>query len=332
MIAALMLAAAAPLHFTVNWETADVRAGDEVVARVFCSSASGVDASLMTEAQRAERDDVLRRIDSTWEGESRRGRARLTLALSKADSAAPSAGVTHVDCRFLFPEGTVVRTDFVLSSPSGSEATVVEDIQSGQYLAVEKVGKPSELPELYRLLIGGTSFIEPGREKMDAAKREDLQRRIREVGEQVAAKTRAIAEVNGQRDLLAAGATDDEIGAALAGMWGNLDGEPRKRIERVLGVLAVVRAAVDQESRNMDTATSAALLPASSLRFKGVPAIDAPAGTKLVRTSKLTGTMGLQPPPEDVAKPFYGERGWWTLDFSASFPSQVERLLRGDRR
>ena len=41
--------------------------------------------------------------------------------------------------------------------------------------------------------------------------------------------------------------------------------------------------------------------------------------------------MDLQPPPEEVTKPFYGRRGWWVLDFSSSFPSQVERLLRGDR-
>ncbi|HQT95309.1 MAG TPA: hypothetical protein PK435_11790 [Thermoanaerobaculaceae bacterium] len=40
--------------------------------------------------------------------------------------------------------------------------------------------------------------------------------------------------------------------------------------------------------------------------------------------------MNLQPPPEEVTKPLYGRRGWWALDFSASFPSQVEHLLRGD--
>ncbi len=331
MIPALvLLAATQPLHFTVSWETAEVRAGEEVAARVFCTWASGVDESLMTDAQRAQRDDVIRRIDSTWEGESRRGRLRLTLALSKADGAVPSAGVHHHDCRFLFPDGTGVRVDLLISFPSGSDAVVVEDLVSGQYWAVEKVGKRSDLPELYRLFIGGTSFVEPGREKMDAAKREELQRRIREEGERAAAKTRAIAEVNGQRELLAAGVTDDEIGAALARMWGNLDGEPRARIERVLGILAVVRAAMGEPSDYRTTAVGTHL-PASALRFKGVPAIDAPTGTKLIRTSKLTGTMNLQPPPDDVAKPFYGKRGWWTLDLSASFPSQVERLLRGDR-
>ncbi len=330
MIATLILAAAAPLHFTVNWATADVRAGDEVVARVFCSSASGVDESLLTDAQRAQRADVIRRIDSTWEREPRRGRLRLVLALSKADGAAPSAGVHHHDCRFLFPDGTGVRVDSLVSFPSGSEAVVVEDLGSGQYLAVEKVGKPSDLPELFHLLIGGTYFLEPGREKMDAAKREELQRRIREEAERAAAKTRAVAEVNGQRDLLAAGATDDEIGAALARMWGNLDGEPRTRIERVLGMLAVVRAGIGKTT-DFDTAVPEADMPASALQFNGLPAIQTPAGTRLVRTSKPIA-MDLQPPPEDVAKSFYGERGWWTLDFSRSFPGQIERLLRGDRK
>ncbi|HVN75457.1 MAG TPA: hypothetical protein VMT19_04005 [Thermoanaerobaculaceae bacterium] len=332
MVAALVLAAAVPLHVTVSWETAEVRAGDEVAARVLCTTERGVDESLLTDAQRAQRDDVLRRVDSSWEGESRRGRMRLVLALAKADGAVPSAGVHHNGCRFLFPDQTVVRADFVLSSPTGSEAVVVEDLESGQYLAVEKLGKPSDLPELLHLFIGGTSFVGPGHEKLDAAKREELQQRIREVSEREAAKTRAIAEVNGQRDLLAEGATDDEIGAALAAMWCNLDGEPRTRTERVLGILAFIRTAIDKEPPDMEALTSGALLPATALRFKGVPAIQAPAGTRVVRTSKRTdGMIQLEPPPEDVAKAFYGRRGWWTLDFSASFPSQVERLLRGDR-
>ncbi len=329
MIATLILAAAAPLHFTVSWETAEVRAAEGVAARVLCTSASGVDDSLLTDAQRAQRDDVLRRVDSTLERETRRGKARLVLALSEANGAAPAARVVHDGCRFLFPDGTVVRADFVLSNPTGSEAVVVEDLEGGQYLAVEKVGKPSDLPNLFERLIRGNYFVKPGHAKMDAPEREELQRRIREESQRAAAKTRAVVEVNGQRDLLAAGATDDEIGGALAGMWGNLDGEPRTRIERVLGILAVVRATIRKQT-DFRTAVHDADLPASALRFKGLPAVPAPAGTRLVRTSTHFG-MGLEPPPEDVAKPFYGERGWWTVDFSASFPSQVERLLRGDR-
>ena len=166
----------------------------------------------------------------------------------------------------------------------------------------------------------------------DEAEHEQLMRHIREELERAAAKTRAVAEVNGQRDLLPEGATNDDIGASLARMWDNLDGAPCKRIERVLGLLAVVRAAIEKDSPDMAAATLGLLLPATALRFKGVPAIEAPSGTRVVRTSSSRdGAMNLQPLPEEVTKPFYGRRGWWVLDFSASFPSQVERLLRGDR-
>ena len=165
-----------------------------------------------------------------------------------------------------------------------------------------------------------------------ATAEEELKHRIREESSRVAAKTWAVAEVNGQRDLLPDGATDDDVGASLARMWDNLDGAPCTRIECVLGILAVVRAAIGKAS-DYKTLVSHADLPASALRFKGVPAIAAPSGTRLVRTSTFKeGSMSLQPPPEDVTTPFYGRRGWWVLDFSASFPSQVERLLRGDRR
>jgi hypothetical protein len=321
----LLLAAAQPLHFTVTYETAEVRAGSDVSARILCTSASGIDVTVMTDAQRQYREDVIRRIDASWAGETRRGRLRLVLALSTADGAAPSAAVTHDGCRFLFPDEAVVRTDFLLSNPTGSKAVVVEDLESGQYVAVEELGKPSDLPELFVRLLANH-----GPEEKDSAAKEELQHRIREESESTAAKTRAVAEVNGQRDLLPSGATDNEIGAELARMWDNLDGEPRRRIERVMGILAVVRAAVTQPPGDVETLTTGAYVLASALGFKGVPAIEAPAGTHLVRTSGLRG-WNLQPPPEEVTKPFYAKRGWWAVEFSSSFPGQVERLLRGDR-
>jgi cation transport regulator ChaB len=327
----LLLAAAPPLHFTVTYQTGEVRAGSDVAARVLCVSASGVDLSLMTDAQRQYREDVLRRVDSSWAGETWRGRLRLTLALSQADGVAPGAGVSQESCRFLFPDETVVRTDFVLSNPTGSQAVVVEDLESGQYLAVENVGKPSDLPELFKKLFQPAFDPNQKKRKRDEAEREELLRHIREEAERAAAKTRVVAEVNGQRDLLPEGATEADIGASLARMWDNLDGAPCKRIERILGVLAAVRATIRKASVP-DTLVTGAVLPASALRFKGVPAIEAPSGTRVVRTSSFRdGVMNLQPPPEEVAKPFYGRRGWWVLDFSISFPSQVERLLRGDR-
>jgi hypothetical protein len=323
----LLLAAAQPLHFTVTYETAEVRAGSEVIAQTLCTSASGIDLTVMTDAQRQYREDVIRRIDSSWAGETRRGRLRLALALATADGAAPSARVTHAGCRFLLPDETVVRVDFLLSNPTGSDAVVVEDLGSGQYLAVEKLGKPSDLPELFVRLLAND-----GPQEKDPAAKEELQRRIREESETAAAKTRAVAEVNGQRDLLPSGATDDEIGAALARMWDNLDGEPRRRIERVLGILVIARAAMTQPPGDVETFTTGAHVPASALGFKGVPAIEAPAGTQFVRTSSFrNGVMNLQAPPAEVAKPFYRKRGWWAVDFSSSFPGQVERLLRGDR-
>ena len=147
----------------------------------------------------------------------------------------------------------------------------------------------------------------------------------------VAAKTWAVAEVNGRRDLLPEGATDGDIGASLARMWDNLDGAPCRRLERILGILAVVRAAMGRKS-DVKTFEWAADLPASALRFKRVPAIEAPSGTRVVRTSSYRDeVMDLHPPPEEVTDPFYDRRGWWVLDFSIPFPSQVERLLRGDR-
>ncbi len=326
----LLLAAAQPVHLTVTYEKGEVRTGSDVTARVLCVSASGSDPSLMTDAERQYRDDVLRRIDSTWAGETRKGRLRLALALSQADSAAPRAVVDQEGCRFLFPDEKVVRVDFLLSNPTGSDAVVVEDMESGQYLAGEHVGKPSDLPELFQKLIQ-PMFDPHHKVKPDKAADEELKRRIREESSRAAAKTRAVAEVNGQRDLLPEGATDDDIGASLARMWDNLDGEPCTRIERVLGILAVVRATVEKAS-DPGTLVTGAVVPASALRFKGVPAIEALPGTRVVRTSSYKdGAMNLQPPPEEVTTPFYGRRGWWVLDFSASFPSQVERLLRGDR-
>ena len=326
----LLLAAAQPLHFTVVYQSGEVRAGSEATARVLCVSAMGVDPSLMTDAQRQYREDVLRRVDSSWAGETWKGRLRLALALSQADGGAPGATVAQAGCRFLFPDETVVRVDFLLSNPTGSNAVVVEDLESGQYLAVEHVGKPSDLPQLFKQLFQPTS--DPNqKQKRDEAEREQLLRRIREESKRAAEKTRAVAEVNGQRDLLPEGATDDDVGASLARMWDNLDGEPCRRIERVLGILAVVRAAMGKAS-DVKTFVWGADLPASALRFKGVPAIETPSGTRLVRTSSYRDeVMDLQPPPEEVIKPFYGRRGWWVLDFSSSFPSQVERLLRGDR-
>lgn len=326
----LLLAAAQPLHFTVTYQTGEVRAGSEVTAKVLCVSATGVDASLMTDAQRQYRDDVLRRVDSSWEGETWKGRLRLTGALSQADGAAPDAIVAQEGCRFLFPDETVVRVDFLHSNPTGSDAVVVEDLESGQYLAVEHVGKPSDLPELFQKLFQ-PMFDPHHKVKRDKAADEELKSRIREESKRVAAKTRAVAEVNGQRDLLPEGATNDDIGAALARMWDNLDGAPCKRIERILGLLAVVRASIGKTS-DSGTLVTGAVLPASALQFKGVPAIEAPSGTRVVRTSGYRDeAMGLKSPPEEVTKPFCGRRGWWALDFSASFPSQVERLLRGDR-
>ncbi|MDD5562375.1 MAG: hypothetical protein PHQ91_01550 [Thermoanaerobaculaceae bacterium] len=326
----LLLAAAQPLHFTVTYQTGEARTGSDVTARVLCVSAREVDPSLMTDAERQYRDDVLRRIDSTWAGETWKGRLRLALALSQADGAAPGAGVAQDSCRFLFPDETVVRVDFLLSNPTGSDAVVVEDLESGQYLAVEHVGKPSDLPELFKQLFQPGSGAD-GKERKDDAAREELLRRIREESKQVAATTRAVAEVNGQRDLLPEGATDDDIGASLARMWDNLDGAPCTRIERVLGLLAVVRATIAKAS-DPGTLVAGAVVPATALRFKGVPALAAPSGTRVVRTSGYKdGAMSLRPPPEAVTGPFYGRGGWWVIDFSASFPSQVERLLRGDR-
>src|SRR5664280_1116860 len=316
----LLLAAAPPLHFTVTYQMGEVRAGSDVAARVLCVSASGVDLSLMTDAQRQDREDVLRRVDSSWAGETWKGRLRLTLALSQADGAAPGAGVSQESCRFLFPDETVVRVDFLLSNPTGSDAVVVEDLESGQYLAAEHVAKPSDLPELFQKLLQ-PMFDSNHKVKRDQAADEELERRIREEGKRVATKTRAVAEVNGQRDLLPEGATEADIGASLARMWDNLDGTPCKRIERVLGLLAVVRATIGKASVP-DTLVTGAVLPASALRFKGVPAIEAPSGTRVVRTSSYRDeVMDLHPPPEEVTNPFFGRRGWWALDFSASFPS-----------
>ena len=233
-------------------------------------------------------------------------------------------------CRFLFPDETVVRVDFLLSYPTGSDAVVMEDLESGQYLAAEHVGKPSDLPELFKQLFQ-PAFDRNRRGQRNDSAREELLRRIREEAKRAAAKTRAVAEVNGQRDLLPEGATDDDIGASLARMWDNLDGEPCKRIERVLGILAVVRATIGKAS-DPGTLFTGAVMSASVLSFKGVPAIEALSGTRVVRTSSYKdGVLNLQPPPEEVTRPFYGRRGWWALDFSSSFPSQVERLLRGDR-
>ena len=65
MIATLvLLAATQPLHFTATYQTVEVHAGSDVLARVLCTSATGADVTLMTDAQRQFRDDVIRRIDS----------------------------------------------------------------------------------------------------------------------------------------------------------------------------------------------------------------------------------------------------------------------------
>ncbi len=332
MIATLvLLAAAQPLHFTVTYQTGEVRTGSEVTARVLYVSARGVEPSLMTDAQRQYRKDVLRRVDSTWEGETWKGRLRLALALSQADGAAPGAVVNQESCRFLFPDEEAVRVDFLFSNPTGSDAVVVEDLESGQYLAVEHVGKPSDLSKLFTELFQPAFDPNQKKRERDEAEREELLRRIREETKRAAAKTWAVAEVNGQRDLLPEGATNDDIGASLARMWDNLDGEPCRRIERILGILAAVRATIGKAS-DPGTLFPGAVVLASALSFKGVPAIEAPAGTRVVRTSSYKdGAMSLQPPPEAVTKPFYGRRGWRVLDFSSSFPSQVKRLLRGDR-
>ena len=137
----LLLATAQPLHFTVGYQTAEVRAGSEATARVLCVSAGGVDPSLMTDAQRQYREDVLRRVDASWERETGKGRLRLTRALSQADGAEPGAAVAQEGCRFLFPDEKVVRVDFLLSNPTGSDAVVVEDLESGQINSWKRSGR-----------------------------------------------------------------------------------------------------------------------------------------------------------------------------------------------
>ncbi len=330
LLPSILLTAVLPLHVLVGRDTLEVRSGSAVLARVLCTSVRGIDEARMTDAQRQARDDVLRQIDSTWAKETWKGQLRLGLALAKAEEVEPQAQESQAGCRFLFPEGQVVRVDVFLSNPTGSSAVVVEDLESGQYLALEKVGRPSDLPELFQKLILPI-FDRDRPAKKDEAADEELRRRIREESERVGTRTRVVAEVNGQRDLLPEGARDDEIGASLARMWDNLDGEARRRIERVLGFLAIVRAVMEHPTAE-DAALARADLPASALRFKGVPAIEAPSGTRVVRTSTFKdGALALQAPPDEVTKPFYGERGWWAVEFSGSFPSQVERLLRGDR-
>lgn len=326
LTALILLALAPPLHVLVTYETAEVRAGSDVLARVLCTSVWGVDEARMTDAQRQARADVLRRIDSTWANETRKGRLRLALALIRAEDVEPQAHESQTSCRFLLPDEKVVRTEFFLSSPTGSHAVVVEDLESGQYLAVIYLGQPSQLPELFHQL-----FANGGDAEKDPAAREELLRRIREEVDRSAGKIRVVAEVNGQRDLLAAGATNDETGAALARMWDNLDGEPRERIERVLGILVLVRATLS-EPQDFDTTAVHPYLVATALELKGVPLLEAPVGTRMVRTSNVReGVMDPQVPPEDLTKPYYGKRGWWAIDFSRSFPAQVRLLLRGDR-
>ena len=327
----LLLAAAQPLHFTVSYQTAEVRTGSDVTARVLCVSARGVDPSLMTDAQRQYRDDVLRRVDSSWAGETWKGRLRLALALSQADDAAPGATVAQEGCRFLFPDETVVRVDFLLSNPTGSDAVVVEDLESGQYLAVEHVGKPSDLPELFKQLFQPT-FDRNRRGQRDEAarrgaaaphprggqarRREDAGRRR---GQRPARPPPRGGDRRRHRRVARADVGQPRRGAVQA------DRARPRRSWRSSARPSGRRATPGPCSR-------VRIMSASALRFKGVPAIEAPSGTRVVRTSSYKDGVH-----EPAAAPGGGHEavlrpaGLVGSRLLGSFPSQVERLLRGDR-
>ncbi len=197
---------------------------------------------------------------------------------------------------------------------------------SGQYLSVLSLGERSKLPELFRALFGEAFDKHP-----DQATKDELERQIKDEGQRADAKTRAMAEVNGQRDFLTAGATEDDIGEALARMWDNLDGEPRERIARTLAMLVLAEESLKAASDTQEPrATLVNGLEREALwKHVALPAL--PQGTQLKRLTPYIQLLLFQPPPGEVLKPFYGERGWNPPDFSLSFAQQVRRLLRGDR-
>ena len=100
----IALAAALPLHVSGSYRRVEVGSEEKPVARVLCVETFGVDQSAMTDEQRQQLADVLRRIDGTWANEDKRGRAHLALALSSAENAAPAAMESLTDCRFQFPD------------------------------------------------------------------------------------------------------------------------------------------------------------------------------------------------------------------------------------
>jgi hypothetical protein len=326
ILVALVLAAVQPLHVIVTYGAGEVRSGPEVLARVLCTGVGGADESAMTPAQRQERTEALRRIDASWANEDRRGRARLVMALMRANGASPRALVSQTDCRFLFPEDKIVRADTVYLALNGSSAVVLEDVESGQYLAVVVLGEPSQLPELFHQLLANGGDAEK-----DPAAKEELVHRIREEAQRAEGKTFAVAEVNGRRDLLARGAGRGEIGQALARMWDNLGGQPRERLAWVLGVLAIVGVARSNSEQPGDWPVQLDVV-AANLAYDGLPVARLPDGIGVRGTSPPgAGYPRLEPPPEEITKPFFGRSGWRVPDFSRSFPAQVRLLLRGDR-
>jgi len=326
ILAMLALAAVQPLHVSGLYETVEVRAGAKVLARVVCIDSFGVDESVMRDDQRQQRAVVLQRIDSTWANADRRERARLARALDKADNAEPSALQALKECRFLLPDDSVLRAGLFYSASSGSTAFVLEDMASGQYISVLSLGERSKFPELFRALYGEAFDKHP-----DQATKDELEKRIHEEDQRAAAKTRAVAEVNGQRDFLPAGATGDDIGEALGRMWDNLDGEPRERIGRTLAMLVLAEESLKAATESSQFQAALLIGLEREAIWKHVPLPALPQGTQLKRLTPYIQLLLFQPPPGEVLKPFYGERGWQPPDFSLSFAQQVRRLLRGDR-
>jgi hypothetical protein len=224
-----------------------------------------------------------------------------------------------LESRFLLAEDRLVRADFLYNAATTSTAVVIEDIESGQYLAVIRNGLASELPALFQELFR----VEDGPAK------EAVIRRVNDEGKRIQAGSRLVVEVNGQVELLSTGADESEIGPTLRRLWGNLDGEPRARIELVLALLKASKAQFDAGSAPNPVALLA--IVADSVACAGTPLATLQAGVRTVATSRdLDGIMGLQPPPEAVTRPFYRPPGWRAFDFTRSFPAQVRRLLRGD--
>jgi hypothetical protein len=322
-----LAAAAAPLHVTGSYETAVLEAGSKTIAKVLCIHTSSADESVMTAGQRQQRTNALQQIDVNWASAGRRERARLALALMYADGAEPSASESLTECRFLLPDQSIVRAGLFYAASTESNAFVLEDLPSGQYLSVLQLGQGSKLPELFRKLYGRGFDA-----KLDESTKAKLEEQIKEEDARAAAKTCAVAEVNGQRDFLPLGSTEDDVSKSLAAMWDNLDGEPKEHLSRCLSAFALADALLSQGSGKPAAYAGLLVSFGQEARWKHLPLKPLAENARIRRTSD-TGheLLLLEPPPDDVLEPFYGERGWTPPDFSLSFEEQVRRLMRGDR-